>query len=74
MSLSAKRNAELNHRRRKTLLPTDITFEDANPGYYTYSRDTYERKCLHCGKWFETNLEFNRFCCHKHMQKSLGEA
>lgn len=51
---------------------TDQIFEADKPAYYVYSAERKER-CLHCGKIFETRLEFNRFCSPSHKEKTLRE-
>jgi hypothetical protein len=69
MKLSEKRNAAL---KRKPLSETDQSFEEAHPNYYQFGKQTFERKCLRCGRWFETTLDMLRFCSHHHMQLSLA--
>lgn len=44
---------------------TDLVFEKERPGYYIYEELRKGLVCYHCGKKFDTNLAFNRFCSPK---------
>lgn len=46
----------------KELTGTDKLFNDAHPGYYIFSPESYDRACVLCGDKFTTSLELLKFC------------